>query len=130
MHCTSNNCTTAQVTHTHNVYKCHPWWLVLLLVASIVLFALGVASVVLKFMTRGPDILGYASSLVRDNPYVKADAANSTVDGLDYTRKLPGLKIRLLDVRPDNKYGHIAVASETAEQGWSGVGLSKGRLYI
>lgn len=130
MGCTIDNCTTVHVTHSREIYVCHAWWLVILLVASTLLFGVGVVGVVLKWMTRGPDVLEYASSLVRDNPYVKADAASSAVDGLDYTRELAGLKLRLLDVRPHDEYGHIAIASDMDERSGSGAGLSKGRLYI
>jgi hypothetical protein len=122
--------TTAQVMHTLDIYECHVWWLVILVVASTLLFGLGVAGVVLRWMTRGPDVLGYASSLARDNPYVRANAYGSATGGLDYTRRLAGLKVRLLDVRPNNKFGHIAVTSEVDARGGRSTGLLKGRLYI
>lgn len=122
--------TTAQITHTVDIYACHVWWLAILVVSSTLLFGVGMAGVVLRWRTRGPDVLGYASSLVRDNPYVQANAYSSATDGLDYTRGLAGLKVRLMDVRPDDKYGHIAITSEPDVRGGGSDGLLTGRFYI
>ena len=124
---------TAQATHTIDIYHCHIWWLALLVVASMLLFLIGLAGPVLRWMTCAPDILGYASSLSRDNPYVPGSIASSAMDGFQVTRALADLKIRLADVRPDDQYGHIAVTTvTTVNNGRDGkaIGLRKGRLYL
>ena len=122
--------TTANVTHTIDIYKCHAWWLVLLVVASTLLFIIGLAGAVLRWKTRTPDILGYASSLTRDNPYVPARAVSSALDGLEDTKTLGALKIRLADVHPNEEYGHIAVTSVDNESDNRYGRLRRGRLYI
>jgi len=94
------------------------------------LFLIGLAGPVLRWMTCGPDIVGYASSLSRDNPYVPATIACSAMNGFQVTRALADLKIRFADVRPDDKYGHIAVTTVSNGQDGRVVGLQKGRLYL
>lgn len=144
--CVVNNCTAnstgtvydsifpmavrADISHTVHIYNCHIWWLVLLVVASTLLFLVGLIGAVLRWRTLAPDILGYASTLVRDNPYVPAGITSSATDGFQTTRDLADMKIWLADVRPDDKYGHVAVTAAHAGQDKRAVGLSRGRLYL
>lgn len=128
--CLMTQTSTANVTHLVEVYICHIGWLALLVVASTLLCLIAVVGTVLRWMTTSPNILGYASTLTMDNPYIYARGVSSAMDGLDRTRALSDLRLRLADVRSDDQYGHVAVCS--VDQGRSDVmkGLPKRRLYL
>lgn len=100
--------------------------------ASALLFALGVIGTVCKYMTIGPDVLGYVGSQVAENPYVSVagDVGNSGMDGIELTRLMAtrGVKVRLEDVRETEEVGHIAISLLTSERDDSRK-LSLGRLY-
>jgi hypothetical protein len=130
LQCFISRAATANVTHSVEVYICHPWWLALLLAASTILFLVSVVGAASRWKTRAPDFLGFASSVARDNPYVAADGGNSAMDGLELTRALGDLRIRLADVSEENEYGHLAVSSLAPGQGPGSMSLRKGRLYL
>lgn len=77
-------------------------------------------------MVRGPRILGYVSTMTRDNSYVDLPSGGCTLDGLERARLLKDMRVRLQDVAPEDGVGHIALSSaETSEKG----NLVSGRLY-
>jgi len=41
-----------------------------------------VISVIFNYKSNGPDILGYFSSLVKDNPYITGSGVGSAMTGL------------------------------------------------
>ncbi|TVY35165.1 hypothetical protein LSUB1_G007567 [Lachnellula subtilissima] len=95
----------------------------ILFIISFLLLCEAVASVVLRINTLAPDILGYVSSLTRDNPYVGASGA-SHLDGLERARALQALIVTLGDVNVGAEIGHITLtASENVQR------LKKQRLY-
>lgn len=51
------------------VYVCHASFVTLLLLTSLLRLGVGIVAMILKLRTLAPDILGYASTCVRDNPY-------------------------------------------------------------
>ncbi|KAJ4247536.1 hypothetical protein NW762_013216 [Fusarium torreyae] len=61
-------------------------WLAMLVVSSLVMAACALAAAILNLQRRGPDILDYATSMIRDSPYVNVDIdqeCNSMEDGID-----------------------------------------------
>ncbi|EEU41987.1 uncharacterized protein NECHADRAFT_50718 [Fusarium vanettenii 77-13-4] len=70
---------------------------------------LAILGLALQFFIRGPDILGFASTMTRDNPYVPVAPGGSNLDGPDRARMLRDLRLQLADVRPDDANGYIAV---------------------
>jgi hypothetical protein len=121
---------TANNTHSVEVYVCHAWWLALLVAASTILFFIAAVGTALRWMTTAPDVLGFASSVTRDNPYVVTSGGNSAMDGLELTKALGDLRIRLSDVSEGDGYGHLAVSSFAPGQGPGSRSLKKGRLYL
>jgi hypothetical protein len=105
-------------------YKCNTTFAALTIVISWLLFIAAGTSVVLGIVTRAPDILGYVSSLARDDPYFQQHVP-SHLDGLEATRKLRNVRVILGDVRKEAAIGHVAFAS--MEIGPSRV--SRKRLY-
>ena len=121
------NSTIASVTTLTDIYICNSIWAVILLAASSALLLCGLAGAFVKHLTRGPNILGYVSSITRDNPYVDIPSRGCTLDGLERARLLKGLKVKLKDVAPDDEVGHIAFGCGGAFE--TGELMKRGRLY-
>ena len=120
------NTTMTTVTTYADIYVCNKVWAAILFIASIALVLCGVCGTIAKYMARGPDILGYVSSLTRDNPYIDLPLGGCTLDGLERARLLKNLKVKLQDVTGEDEIGHIALSSaETLPT----TNLVPGRLY-
>jgi hypothetical protein len=93
-------------------YVCNWPVLGILLFSAIALLLAAISGIVFNHLVVGPDILGYCSTLARDNPYVKLPPGGSTLDGDERTRLLTDLKLRLGDVQTSDQstQGYIAVA--------------------
>jgi hypothetical protein len=126
--CGNMNFTIAAVSRNAPVYKASRTWIGLLLLTSVVMLLLGVLTIVLHFVTSVPDVLGFVSSLTRDNPYVNIPPGGSTLDGAMRARALRDLKVRLEDVRPHNEVGYFALRSVVENEQVSLV-RGKGRSY-
>ncbi|KAG8626147.1 hypothetical protein KVT40_006548 [Elsinoe batatas] len=94
------------------IYSCNVVWFVVLLIASGALTTIGLTSFLLEKRILAPDTIGYVSSHTYDNPHVPIPAA-STLDGMERSRLLFDLKVRIGDVRADDQTGHVAFAAET-----------------
>ncbi|KAI8941746.1 hypothetical protein NX059_002950 [Plenodomus lindquistii] len=105
-------------------YKCNTIFAALSIVISWLLFVAASVSVFLRFMTRAPDILGYVSTLARDDPYFDKYVP-SHLDGLEAARSLRGVRVIVGDVHKEAKVGHIAFASMDAGP----VRVSEKRVY-
>lgn len=122
----SFNTTTTTVTTFTEIYVCNKMWAAILFVASGVLFLCGLCGAIVKHMTRGPKILGFVSTLTRDNPYIDLPSGGCTLDGLERARLLKDVKVKMQDVAPDDAVGHIAFGSAEIDQRGN---LVRGRLY-
>lgn len=69
-------------------------WNATCLASCLVLLFSGLASVVFTHLAKGPDMLGYVSSSVRDSRFVEMAPAVRRLDGPDLTRRLKGRRIR------------------------------------
>ncbi|KAH7091385.1 hypothetical protein FB567DRAFT_273048 [Paraphoma chrysanthemicola] len=127
--CANIRFTNATVSRGANIYKASKIWVTLLLASSTVLLLLGLLTVVLNFVTKVPDILGYVSTMTRDNPYINMPLGATTLDGPLRARALRDMKVRLTDVRPHEDVGYIALRSVEEDEGDLSMGQSKERLY-
>jgi hypothetical protein len=93
-------------------YVCNWPVLGLLLFSATTTLLAAISGIVFDHLAIGPDILGYCSTLTRDNPYIKLPLGGSTLDGDERARLLMDLKLRLGDVRSGGQstQGYIAVA--------------------
>ncbi|KAF9690634.1 hypothetical protein EKO04_011473 [Ascochyta lentis] len=105
-------------------YVCHVPFAILTIAISFLLFAAAAVSVVLGFMTRAPDILGYVSTYARDDPYF-AHHVPSHMDGLETARALRDVRVIIGDVHKKEEVGHVAFASMDGEPDR----VNKQRLY-
>lgn len=115
-------------THTvwQEVYVCHFGWFFALLLATTTMLCAALVGAFFSYRIRGPDLLGYCSTLLRDTPYVASLKAGTTMGGMERTRREAGMRVRLVDVDVNNEVGYIAIAEE---DGRSGGELIKGRYY-
>lgn len=118
------NSTIGTMTVNHEVYRASQLWIAILLTATLFLQILAILGLVLEVLIVGPEVLGYASSLTQDNPYVPLPTAGSGLDGPERSRVLRDLRLQLADVRPNEDIGYIAVRAiptkavdEITEQG-------------
>lgn len=105
-------------------YICNMVFAILTFVISGLLFIAAVVSVALGVMTRAPDVLGYVSTLARDDPYFDKHVP-SHLDGLDASRMLRDERVILGDVNKNGNVGHVAFASMGMDPGR----ISRKRLY-
>ena len=117
--------TSSLVTTQTEKYICNDVWLFVLIISSSVLVICAVGGTVLSFLAIGPELLGYTSSLIKDNPYVPLEKTGSTMSGSERARLLGDMRLKLGDVQPDSDVGYIAISVDGSEVG----ALQKGRLY-
>ena len=120
------NTTTATVRIDTDIFLCNKTWATILLVAASLLIACGLYGAMVKHRLRGPQVLGYVSTLTRDNPYLHLPDGGCTLDGLERARILKNMKVQFRDVAPDAEVGHIAL---THSKNSSRKRLASGRLY-
>jgi hypothetical protein len=106
------------------VYICNIRFATIVTVISPLLFAAGVASLILRVFIKAPDTLGFVSTSARDNFYVTTQVP-SHLDGLEAARALQDVRIRIGDVNSRGEVGHVAFASMDAEP----KRVSRKRLY-
>ncbi|KAH7310779.1 hypothetical protein B0I35DRAFT_358262 [Stachybotrys elegans] len=129
------NQTESTSTESFVVYRADRRWVVILLVTTSCLEILAVVGLLLELFIRGPDILGYASSLTRDNYVFGLPPDGSAMDGAERARALRHLRVRLADLQPEMDVGYVAfeIASSTdpsgVEQAKSQGPLSRDKLY-
>ncbi|KAF6793822.1 hypothetical protein CSOJ01_13794 [Colletotrichum sojae] len=102
------NKTEARITRTEDAYHVNRFWVVVLMLTTTILQVLAVGGLVLRYLIRGPDVLGYASSLTRDNQFASI-SGGSYLDGAERARSLRNLRVQLADVKPEESCGYIAL---------------------
>ena len=122
--------TTATVTNDGvPIYTASRLWITLLLVTSTILMLCAVAGLALKYTTTAPDILGYVSTMTRDNPNTTVSDDGNTLDGLDRARHLRNLQVQIADVRWSETEGHIAFRTVESGDDFKLGRVSRDRLY-
>ncbi|KAF6820664.1 hypothetical protein CPLU01_12689 [Colletotrichum plurivorum] len=119
------NATSARITSQRNVYRANMVLVAVLMFITLVIQGLAIAGFVLQFLIRGPDILGFASTLTRDNPFVPV-SGGSGLEGTERARALGDIRLRLSDVR-NGESGYIAVNAILPEREGDNVEGDEGR---
>ena len=102
----------AEVTVWENRYSVNEKWLAMYFISCAVLLAAVVCGIALKVVVVAPDILGWVSSLTRDNPYAGAPEGGSAMNGWERTKLLGGLRVRIGDIGGSGSVGYIALGAE------------------
>ena len=100
------------------------------LLTSLVLQACAITGLVLKYTATAPDILGYISTMTRDNKYTKVPNGGNALDGLDRARHLAQMRVQLADVSSDQPYGHMVFKSVKSKEECEKGRLRRRRLYV
>jgi hypothetical protein len=116
--------TNATISKTHQVFVCNFAWLSLLLAAASTILLTGIASLILKRKTLGPEMFGFVTSMTYENPFVKIPDGGSMLDAMERARLLKDVEVSVGDVRGDEDVGHIALAAGVPLRK-----LERGRLY-
>ena len=122
--------TTATVTRSSRRYTADRKFVALLLVITIILHVCAIAGLILQYVTKAPDVLGYVSTMTRDNPYTHVPPGGNTLDGLERARNLATLRVQLADVMPKHDVGHIVLRSTDHHGSEKLAELNKKRVYI
>ncbi|GKT41708.1 uncharacterized protein ColSpa_01889 [Colletotrichum spaethianum] len=80
--------TPVEVFHVSSV------WMALYILSCVVLLLGGTMSAVVTQFVHGPEILGYASTVVRDSKFMDISPAAGRMDGIDLTRMLKDRRVR------------------------------------
>jgi hypothetical protein len=102
--------TTATGTVLQTMYTKSFTWLCILFLAAIAMLFVAIAGIWFSLMTRGPDILGYFSTTLRDNPYVYFSNFRSTMSGRERAKRFGMTRVKLVDVASESEEGYIAIA--------------------
>lgn len=102
------NQTEGVATVTYSVYRANRHWVIILMITTVVLEILAVIGAILQLFIYGPDILGFASSLTRQNPHVGLSPGGSWFDGPARARALGNLRVNLSDACPEEEAGFVA----------------------
>lgn len=78
-----------------------------MLIAVILAAALGA-------LRKGPDILDYSASLLRDSPFVNVGPLQSAQGTIEHARKLKDVKVVVGDAQPEQMVGRMAIGTTDA----------------
>ncbi|RSL69957.1 hypothetical protein CEP54_002034 [Fusarium duplospermum] len=84
----------AQVSNLVQKYTISKPWITLFLVSCIVLLCSGVLSVAFAHLADGPEILGYASTAVRDSKFLELLPEVGSMAAMDITKMMRGERLR------------------------------------
>lgn len=103
--------TTSNVTTNIDVYVADMFWIWMTICISFILVGCGITGFAFKYTCKIPDLLGYVSTLAKDNPYFHEHVGDDRLDGMDRARLLQNVVVQITNVRPSDERGHIALKS-------------------
>lgn len=103
--------TPATTTFTQLRFVASIPWIVTTIVIALILLYCGIATLVFKYTSYNPDILGYVSSMTRENPNFERIRIpdGDRLDGLQRARVLRDLKVQVADDRPWDGNSHLTL---------------------
>ncbi|CAI4212738.1 unnamed protein product [Parascedosporium putredinis] len=117
----------ATKTRKTDVYRANHYWIGILIAATVVLELIAIASAAFEFITLAPDVLAYASSMVRDNVFVPQPATGSALHGTERSRLLKDMRVQIADVWPEKEVGYVAFSAVGEGPPWRR--LTRDRVY-
>ncbi|KAJ5902598.1 hypothetical protein N7495_003126 [Penicillium taxi] len=103
------------VTDSELTLIASPGWITALVLTIFVMVAASIITFFVESATLIPDVLGYVSSLTRDNPHIPLNDTPTMVGGLERTRLLGSIRLRMGDVTSSDEVGtlHVGKISST-----------------
>lgn len=89
-----NITTSAQVNNIVTVYRVPKVWAILCIFSCFILLCGAVLGVVFAHVSVGAEVLGFASTAIRDNKYISLPSQASTMDGADVTGIFKNMRVR------------------------------------
>ena len=89
----------------------NPWWTTAFILSIMVMVAACVTTYYMESTTLIPDVLGYVSTLTRDNRHIPLENVPATLGGLERTKFLGSIALRLGDVTPGDSVGTLGVGT-------------------
>ena len=108
-----NTTVTGERTNLVEVYIVNWSWSVLFLVSSLILLASGIVSIMFAHLAIGPEVLGYASTVVHSSKYVKLPAEAGKKEAFEVVKMMGQKRLR---------YGYVDCVAEDGQR-IVGVGL-------
>jgi hypothetical protein len=103
----------ATVVRSVQAWRANKAWIGITMTVSIIALGFGILGLFLKRMVKTPDILGYVSTMTRDNPHFEGPGGGERLDGVERARLLRGKDVKLMVVSDiSNNVGHMALASD------------------
>lgn len=120
---------TANSTTPTPTYKASWPWLIILFLASFIMFLAAIASITFSYMTTIPDYLGYVSSLVQESRFATGLEGHAELDGLNRSGLMKNRVVRFGDVGEmgDEAWGEAGVLGIGDVEGTRRV--RRGKLY-
>jgi hypothetical protein len=111
--------------YTELAYQNNNAWLAVYLICCCILLLAGVISILFESITLAPDILGYASSVARNNRYLHLPPTTSDMRGSERIKIIGDTEVMMQDVKANANVGKIALGNkhENAHR------LKPGRVY-
>ncbi|KAJ5273827.1 hypothetical protein N7478_008952 [Penicillium angulare] len=108
-----------------SIYDVNFVWLGIFLVATIIMGASAVATVVLTSLSMNPDMLGFVSTFIWNSPPLGLPRSGTFLGADKKTRSIKPLEVRFGDVRCEEDVGNLSVGKTTETER-----VRQGRLYI
>jgi hypothetical protein len=103
----------ASVIKSIQIWRANKAWIGITVAVSIIALVFGILGLLLKRLVKIPDILGYVSTMTRDNPHFEGRGGGERLDGVERARLLRTRDVKLMVVSDNsNNAGHIALASD------------------
>lgn len=102
------NSTGGDVVTRVEVYRTDKVWTAIHLTTTFTLLILAGLGMAFRLLIRGPDVVGFVSSMTRDNPYIPLLDCGSAMPGPQRAKWLKDMRVQLADVRPNDDVGYVA----------------------
>ncbi|KAL5590236.1 hypothetical protein FOBRF1_013793 [Fusarium oxysporum] len=118
---------TAETRITNNILECNKSWFAIMLAISIIVLVISLSGAFLRAITLVPDVLGTLSMITLDNQCDKELRKASMLDGLERSRLLKKVSIKLGNVEQNGLLGRIGFSAPAYNE--EGSELHENGLY-
>lgn len=103
----------ASLVKSVQTWRANKIWIGITMAVSIIALTFGILGLLLKRMVKAPDILGYVSTMTRDNPHFNGPGGGERLDGVERARLLRSEDVKLMVVSDNSdNLGHMALTSD------------------
>jgi hypothetical protein len=107
---------TAETRRTERILECNKAWFSIILVISIIILVISLSGAILRAITMVPDVLGTLSMITLDNHCDKELLKASMLNGLERSRLLKKVSIKLGNVKQNSPSGRIGFSAPARDE--------------